>query len=141
MLSRFIQGNWIRGIQGGLRGRLRSGLNADGLDQRTLYKITAHLQSRRKTLITHEDQKFSHASTTTVIPFHSSFIDPPPSTTVTTSTPLHLPSFSLLNVDIFNLDAGNALSLVWLGDSEGSNVNWRCRVSGKSGDTGGSSSA
>lgn len=103
--------------------------------------VTAHLQSRRKAIITHESQKFSHTSTTTVILFHSFIIDPHPSITATTSTPLHLPSFSLLHVDIFNLDAGNALSLVWLGDSEGSNVNRRSRVSAKSGDTGGSSSA
>lgn len=132
-------GNWIRGIQGGLRGRLRFGLDADGLDHRTHQGFTVHLQSRRKALITHESQKFSQTSITTVIPFHDSSIDPHPSTTVTTSTPLHLPSFSLSNVDVFNLHAGNALSLVWLGDSEGSDVNWRCRVSGKSSNTGSSS--
>jgi hypothetical protein len=61
--------------RGGLRGCLRSGLNADGLDHRTLQGLTAHLQGRRKVLITQENQKFSQTSTTMVIAFHSSFID------------------------------------------------------------------
>jgi hypothetical protein len=102
---------------------------------------TAHLQSRRKALITQESQNFSQTWTTTVNPFHDFLIYPHPSTIVTMSTLLHIPAILLLSVDILDLNVGNAHSIVERGGSERSDVDRRCRGSGKSGDTGGSSSA
>jgi len=64
-------------------------------NHRTLQGFTAHLQSRRKAFITHESQGFSRTSTTTVILFLSFNINPYPSTSATTTTALHLPSFPL----------------------------------------------